>query len=115
MFWAAAAASKDTCLLILIMSLEVTYEKCQKIPNHFYLLASGYDYRSPRYSQGRAQIRQRGDSRGFTPIVIVIDTMEVRDNKGFRASELKLLQNKVKEHADLIKEMWHEHFEEKED
>jgi len=48
-------------------------------------------------------------------VIIVIDSLEVKNNKGFRSNEIRLLQNKVKEHADLIKEMWHEHFTQKED
>jgi len=48
-------------------------------------------------------------------VVIVIDTLEVKNNRGFRSYEIRLLQEKVKEHKNLIKEMWNEHFEEKED
>ena len=48
-------------------------------------------------------------------VVIVIDTLEVKNNQGFRSNKIKLLQDKVNEHKDLIKETWHDHFEEKED
>jgi uncharacterized protein YpmS len=44
-------------------------------------------------------------------VVINVDTLEVRDNHGFSTRELNLLKAKVSEHADLIKEMWNEHFE----
>ena len=46
--------------------------------------------------------------------IIVIDTLEVKSNNGFRANEIRLLKEKVKEHKELIKEIWNEHFEEKE-
>ena len=45
--------------------------------------------------------------------MIVVGTLEVKGNRGFRANEIALLQEKVMEHEELIREMWHEHFAEK--
>jgi uncharacterized protein YpmS len=55
-------------------------------------------------------IRQAGKN-----VVIVIDALEVKNNKGFRSNEIRLLQEKVNEYKILIKEVWYEYFEEKED
>jgi hypothetical protein len=66
------------------------------------------------YSQDHEPVHIHIRQAGRT-VVIMIDSLEVKNNKGFRLNEIRLLQNKVREHANLIKEMWHEHFTQKED
>ena len=66
------------------------------------------------YSQDHAPVHVHIRQAGRT-VVIAIDSLEVRDNKGFRANELRLLRDKVDEHSELIKEMWYEYFTQEED